>query len=536
MSPSTQIIKVKPGISARGYRTAIKDYDEPTVVEELAANSYDADASTVLVLLDIKKQELHILDNGCGFSKNAMIQSATLGGGDKQDISTSESQRPYLGAYGFGLKASANIANRLAINSISEEGHFKIELDWGHLDEALKSDFDGFDLHMSPKPKRIGTGSHIILGLKIPTSVDVLDNYASALANLPQDKGKFKCYVGEYQKVHHKLAAAISNFTKLQATAKSLLKRKLLVVGDPSASLDLKDCNVIEGKDRQDPTIKYRIYFAGIKEGKVLSIKPGLRGIYVRIHGRLLKHSFTEQKYVYPISKWNKFANGIRVELSIDWLRGEISLARDSLKFSNSKLEEQFGNTLRRVVSGFIQPQLKKLEQKSEKKATKEHNQRIELANKRVQGEKDVCIPGIATGFRFMPETDGELALLIANENVMKKISNSYKLLDYNDKAPFDCLIYDAGRREFVFAELEPTLIEFLQHKNIPEYLSVVITWSLGKWRVGAKKKGYQFHFQLTAEPGAKPGHYRLLTFNRASSKKPSMAIPVVALDQILKK
>ncbi|MGD1042010.1 MAG: ATP-binding protein [Sedimentisphaerales bacterium] len=536
MPSNTPIIKVKPGISARGYRVAIKDYNEPAVIEELAANSYDADASTVLVLLDTRRQELHILDDGCGFSKNAMMQSGMLGGGDKQDIATSESQRPYLGAYGFGLKASANIANKVIINTVSEEGQFKIELDWAHLDEALKPDFDGFDLHHRPKPRQLGTGSHIILGLKNPTSTDILDSYASALANLPQDNGKFKCYVGDYQKLHRELAPATDDFAKLNAVAKSLLKRKLLMVGDPSTSLDLKDCGVIDGKDRQDPTVKYRIYFTGIREGKVLPMKTGLRGIYVRIHGRLLKQSFTEQKYVYPISKWNKFASGIRVELSIDWLRGEISLARDSLKFSNTKLEEQFRTTVTRVVSGFIRPQLKKLEQKSEKKATKEHNQRIELANKRVQEGKDVCVPEITTGFRFIPETDGELALLIANENVMKRINSSYKLLDYNDKAPFDCLIYDAGRREFVLAELEPTLIEFLQHKNIPENLAVIITWSLGKWRVGAKKKGLRFHFQLTAEQGAKSGHYRLLAYNKASSKNPTTEFPVVVLDQILKK
>jgi hypothetical protein len=86
MSAGTQIIKVKPGISARGYRVAIKDYNEPAVIEELAANSYDADASTVLVLLDTRKQELHILDDGRGFSKKAMMQCGMLGGGDKQDI------------------------------------------------------------------------------------------------------------------------------------------------------------------------------------------------------------------------------------------------------------------------------------------------------------------------------------------------------------------------------------------------------------------------------------------------------------------
>jgi hypothetical protein len=43
---------VRVGINAHGFRTAVRDYTAPTVVEEIAANSYDADAKTVLVLLD----------------------------------------------------------------------------------------------------------------------------------------------------------------------------------------------------------------------------------------------------------------------------------------------------------------------------------------------------------------------------------------------------------------------------------------------------------------------------------------------------
>ena len=49
MSSAKRIYKVRPGITARGFKTAIKDYNEPSVIEELAANSYDADASTLLI-------------------------------------------------------------------------------------------------------------------------------------------------------------------------------------------------------------------------------------------------------------------------------------------------------------------------------------------------------------------------------------------------------------------------------------------------------------------------------------------------------
>lgn len=530
-----KITKIRPGITARGWQTAIKDYTEPAVIEELAANSYDADATTVLVLLDSKKQELHVVDDGRGFSKKAIMLAGMLGGGDKQDIDTTGSARHYLGAYGFGLKATGNIASKIKIKTLSEDGEFQVELDWANLDEALKPDFDGYDLIESPKDKRKKSGTHIVLGLRKPTDDEVLDTYASALANLPEDNGKFKSYVGSYSKVYKELQVAFNDYGKLKALTNKLAKQKLLLVGDPSANYDIKNCQIHTGKDKQDSTVTYKIYFTGIRDGKVLPLKPGLRGIYVRIHGRLLKQNFTEQKYVYPISKWVKFASGLRVELNIDWLRGEISLSRDSLKFSNTKLEEQFRSTLKRIVSSFIQPELKKLGKKAEVKAAKEQSQRIELANKRIKSGKDVTVPSIKSGFNFVPETDSELALLIANETVMRKVNSAYKLVDYNDKAPYDCLLFDKGRREFIMAELEPTLMEFLQHKNIPQELTVVITWTLGKWRVGAKKKGIGYFFELIAKKDTKRGHYQLNAYIRASSKEPQREFTVLALDQILR-
>src|ERR1700719_1148699 len=96
--------RIHPGISAKGYRTAVKDYKEPDVVEERAANSYDANAQTVVVLLDQAKGQLHILDDGEGFSRIAIEEAAVLGGGEKRDVDFAKGRRPYLGAYGFGLK------------------------------------------------------------------------------------------------------------------------------------------------------------------------------------------------------------------------------------------------------------------------------------------------------------------------------------------------------------------------------------------------------------------------------------------------
>jgi hypothetical protein len=140
---------------------------------------------------------------------------------------------------------------------------------------------------------------------------------------------------------------------------------------------------------------------------------------------------------------------------------------------------------------------------------------------------------GVVGSFAFKPETDGELALLIANESVLKRINPGYVLLDYNDQAPFDCIIYDSTRREFISCELEPTLIEFLQQHIVSDDLRLIVTWSLGKWRMGARKKGLRAGYALTEPTPTKKGHYRLLGYARESSKKPFADYEVVVLEDL---
>jgi histidine kinase/DNA gyrase B/HSP90-like ATPase len=524
--------RIKPGITARGFITAVKDYTEPAVVEEIAANSYDADASTVVILLDPSKQQLHIVDDGIGFSRQAIESAAQLGGGDKRDVEYSASKRSYLGAYGFGLKSTVKIANVVTIQTISADGQFKLTIDWRRLEQALKDESQGFELSEENPSRSAKTGTHIVLDLKNPTK-ELLDAYHAVLSNLPDDSSKCRYYTGLLPRVRREMSGALVDFRRLKSSAGALARKKLLSRVSPSDDPDLRDCEVLDSLDKQDKSVKCRIYFAGIEENKVRPLKKGLRGIYVRVQGRLLKQSFDDQKYVYGISKWVKFASGLRVELTIDWVRNEISLSREGLTFSNPKLEEQFRATLARNISAFIAPQLKLLARKAERHTSKKRTQRLELARRRSKDSTSNRLRGVRGGFTFKPETDGELALLLANDVVLKRVNPSYRLIDYNDQADIDCVLYDTTRRDFVFCELEPTLIEFLQHKQTPEELKLVVTWSLGKWRMGARKKGLSAFFQLTEPSSKKKGHYRLLAFSGEKSKKPNRDYEVVALDDL---
>jgi len=522
---------VKAGVDASGYRTAVRDYTEPIVLEELAANSYDADASTCLVILDSAKTLLHVVDDGLGFSSEAVELIAVLGGGSKQTIPISKGKRHYLGSYGYGLKSSLNIATKVSISTVSDDGGFRGTVDWTKLDDALKHDFAGFKFDQEPRKRNAPTGTHITLFLKNPTSVDALQQFGDHLANLPNDGGSFNCYYGDYADLVKFTPGILDNFGKLQSTAKRLEKRGLLALAHSTRQADLDACQKTVITDKGGK-VSATFFFAGISRGKVKQLKRGLRGIYVRIHGRLLKQSFTDSKFTYNISRWKKFESGLRVELSVDWLRDQISLSRTGVRFANSKLEEDFKTSLTRLVSGFISPQLKKLEAKAERISARREEQRVELAHKRINRQKSIMVPGLADGFPYRPETDGELALVLAQNDVLKRLNPSYSLLDYNDQAPYDCILYDKRKRDLVRAELEPTLIEWISHKETDD-VELIVTWTLGKWRIGAKKKSKSGLFQLVA--GEKEGHYRLLQFASSKSKMPRSDYKVVVMEEVLK-
>lgn len=525
-------MQIKAGIDASGYRTAVRDYTEPTVLEELAANSYDADAKTCIVLLDTSKGLLHVLDDGIGFSEDAVKELAILGGGSKQGTPFSAGHRHYLGSYGYGLKSTLNISDRVRLDTVSEDGKFSGTLDWSKLDDALRPNFNGFSFEHSPRTKE-HTGTHLTIKLKSPPSKDQLERFAGVLANLPSDGGKFQCFVGASDEVVKHAPELLNEFGRLELTAKRLEKKKCLTLAYTSVQSDLDECEVFELADKIDPKVTAKIFFAGMKGGQVNQLKRGLRGIYVRIHGRLLKQSFTESTFTYNISKWKKFESGLRVELSVDWLRDQITLSREGIRFANPKLEQEFRGILSRCVSRFIQPQLKKLEAKGAKTTQKRQNQRLELAKKRSERDPSILVSGIKTGFVFRPETDGELALLLAHGEIMKMINPNYSIIDYNDQAPFDCVFYDRSTLTMVNVELEPTLIEWLTHRDTSA-VELIVVWSLGKWRMGAKKKALSGHHKLVSDEPESQGRYRLLEFATEKSKNPRKSYKVIALDELL--
>ena len=526
-------MQIKPGITADGFRTAVQDYTVSTVIEELGANAYDADSKACLVILDSLNLKLYVLDDGIGFSGDALQTIVVLGGGDKRDVQVSKAKRHYLGSFGYGLKSTLNVASKMTIEYVSTDGHYKAEIDWNKLDRALDPQFHGFPVKKISTKGKKKTGTLITLNLRSPKTKKDLDDFGKALSNLPTDAGKFKCFFGDRASIEKSMKISLSSLGKLRATCARINRNGKISLATTTRESDLQDCDIYEWQDEEYPGVSIKIYFAGWNGDNVKHLKKRLRGVYVRIHGRLLKQNF-EGALTYNVSKWMKFTSGVRVELSVPWLRDQITLSREGLRFSNEKIEFDFRKLIERSLSSFIQPQLKKLEKKKARIRKKKQSQRMELARKRARSARGITVKGLKSGFNFIPECDAELALLVAQSSIVKRIKSGYRLIDYNDQAPFDCIFWDSRRSEFVNVELEPDLMAFLGHKD-RSGIELIITWTLGKWRVGSRKKSKKGELKLISEKGAgRNGRYKLLEYPSSRSKAPRQTYQVVVLEELI--
>jgi hypothetical protein len=528
--------KIKPSINPKGYTTAVKDYSETSVIEEIAANSYDAYASTTLFLLDEINSRLYVYDDGTGFNNEAMTEMLTLGGGKKAELFAKSGARVYLGSYGFGFKAVVNIAKEIHLNTCSEQDKkmYTTTIDLSDFEDRMKANSEGYDFEESSLPNKNSKGTIIRIKLKNPTTKKNLDQYINVLGNLPNENGAFNCYCGHFANCANSMESFLNDFFGLQEIVKQLQENGKIQLVSNLIDSELDACQEFKASDKDNNTTA-TIYFAGMNGGKPITLKESLRGVYIRVHGRLLKADFSTDKYTKNITKYIQFKSSMRAEFSIDWLRSEITLSRDGINFSNDQLESVFKKTLQKVLGQFCQKQYELVETARKKAGDKRLVRREELARKRVSKSADVVIKDVKAGFIFKPDSDAELAMLISQDYIMNKINPNYQLIDYNSSEPFDCMIYDKSRDEFIYSELEPTIINFLEHRN-KDNIRLIIVWALGGWKLShSRKKGKDGWFELNHPADSPKGHYKLLQFASESGIKFKKTYPVIVVNEILK-
>ena len=137
------------------------------------------------------------------------------------------------------------------------------------------------------------------------------------------------------------------------------------------------------------------------------------------------------------------------------------------------------------------------------------------------------------TGYSFKPTDDYEMALLIANPFVLKKISPDWILIDFNGQADFDCLVYDRKKRSYFRVELEPSLDKFIG-QSIPDQTEIIVTWTKGDWKVGKVKKGKIGYYELLENKDGL-AHYKLLIKSSEKAKEPKHEFEVFCIDKFIR-
>lgn len=534
---------IKPGVTEKGFFHGIKDYKDESIIEELCANSYDADASCVLVFFDGSNDEnvIYVIDDGKGFSDGAIEAVAKLGGGDDKGLTNesfaSSSGRPYLGLFGYGLKSVFKISRQLDLLSINKTAVNEISIEKDKIGKFLDSGKDdGFSLRTTIEKENKQSGTLLALHLTTPISDERFKELVNSLSNLPTDDGKIQYFVGITHKEHDPIFKDLNlqrpDFENLKNKCKRLSEAGKIQKVVETTPTSLKKITPLVFEDKENEVI-CRIFFNGYESNKVKSLSSGLRGIYVRIHGRLLKKSFDDQKYVYSISKWNSFAAGLRVELDVNWLHDQVSLSREGLVFKNPKLEGDFKKALSKNISKFISKELKKKVSLIEKGKDRDHRNRVNLAERRANNRKEDTYQKIKEGFNFRPENDAEIALCLANPSILKFINPDYVFVSFSTKSPVDLIFFDKNTRNHIFCETEPSVSDFTQHKHIPDYLGMLVTKSLGDIKIGKRLKGRKICFEIVPEKD-QTGKYKLLLFKSAKAKVSFQDFPLYVLDEVL--
>ncbi len=91
----------------------------PAVLAEAVANTWDADAEMVDIVIDSRKGEVVIADDGCGMSKDDINEKYLRVGRDrrKEEPLTTRHRRPVMGRKGIGKLSLFSIADEIEVQS-----------------------------------------------------------------------------------------------------------------------------------------------------------------------------------------------------------------------------------------------------------------------------------------------------------------------------------------------------------------------------------------------------------------------------------
>jgi len=418
----------------------------PPVLVELITNSYDADASLVTITIDQQRQNIEILDNGCGMDATELNEDFLKIGRnrrDKKDSYSPKYNRAVTGKKGLGKLSVFGVCVSIYVESCKSGLINAFELDYATL---LKQGEDDKPLVIDPIIENKATTENsytkiILKQMKRKTKVPITQTANSLMKRLTMFNDTFTCIIKDEKDS--------SSLTKE--------KRDKLVYAGKQFEWQLP-----KFLDEVDDLTKKYFLDNGIT-GTIFStedtLKNDLKGITLFARGKLAN---TPEFYGVKESSTHAYSY-ISGTLHVDFIDNDndednITTARNSLIWENESmgiLQHHLQVVIRKVASQWLDKRRKE----KKDKITKNTNFDVNWFEKKIHSSQD--------------------------KKLAKKITNLVIDSDLDDKKSIDLLNYVEGAFEF------ETFIDFasdIEHNTDPSNLIRL----LKDWEIIESKEQYR--------------------------------------------
>ncbi|RZJ49252.1 MAG: hypothetical protein EOO44_18605 [Flavobacterium sp.] len=452
-------------------------YRPENVLVEIAANSYDADASIVKIISSGENQKIQILDNGCGMDKADLKILTTIAKSKKKDFVENEILTPvfarqYLGSFGIGIISFLSLGNKITIftkkngekslcliiqRKFNEDG----KTDGIPISEV--QDNDDFSMHLIDGNETVSGTTIEIENTKLDLS-NTFNIIKYKLSNLPLS----------------------SNF-KVELNNSDIKKDDY-----PNNNWESKEFKI--KLEDLDPTyispVDLHVYYNPDNPNE--TIPSFKRGIFLRVHGRVIEHNLY-QRLRPNLTSPGSIDSRITGFVEADYLFTKIQANRED--FFDDRVIERICDQLKDQVQNLINDFLLIKNLVSEDVYLNSYNRLRDIAIERIQNvHSDLARLGLK--FKYSPNYEQEVVIIIAELCQLKLLE--FEIISSSGGSHIDCLVQwniTQSRRmpDFVgHLEIETSLHKFLLHQHDYRTKPEIICWEIDEVAFEREAKKYK--------------------------------------------
>lgn len=453
-------------------------YRPENVLVEITANSYDADASIVKVRSSGENQKIQVFDNGCGMNEEDLKILTTIAKSKKREYIenkqlTPKFDRKYLGSFGIGIISFLSLGNVIRIFTKKEgEKPLFVEIR-RQVDENTGKTID---IPIS----QIESSNDFLMHL-----IDGDDTVSGTTIEIENTKLDFSL---NFPALKYKL----SNLP-LSDNFKVFINNSIVKQDDyPINSWQNKEYEI--SLDDIDPDYKSKvdlhIYYN--PEAPSETIEEFKRGIFLKVHGRVIEHNLYS-KFRANLTSPGSVDARLTGFIEADYLFTKIQANRED--FFDNNIIDKICKQLEPQVQSLINDFLLLKNFASEYAYINQYNIDKEEALNRIRNvHKDLDALGVK--FKYEPTCEQEVIVIMTELAQLGHLE--FEVVKINSRTHIDCLVVWSPTQtqrmpEFIgHLEVETELHKFFMHQHDFRTKPEICCWRIDERPLEREIKKYQ--------------------------------------------